>query len=83
MSAPVSKPESKSGHTFRRFKDGDHEWRSVQEQIFQGDLVSARDFTLRLLDVDESVTRRQAAAYRLARLDRKLESRAVQPALLF
>jgi len=47
------------------------------------DLVSARDFTLRLLDVDESVTRRQAAAYRLARLDRKLESRAVQPALLF
>jgi uncharacterized protein len=47
------------------------------------DFVSARDFTLRLLDVDENVTRRQAAAYRLARLDRKLESRAVQPALLF
>jgi uncharacterized protein len=47
------------------------------------DLVSARDFTLRLLDVDESETRRQAAAYRLARLDRKLESRAAQPALLF
>ena len=47
------------------------------------DFVSARDFTLRLLDVDESVTRRQAAAYRLARLDRKLESRAAQPALLF
>ncbi len=47
------------------------------------DLVSARDFTLRLLDVDESETRRQAAAYRLARLDRKLESLAAQPALLF
>ena len=47
------------------------------------DFVSARDFTLRLLDVDESVTRRQAAAYRLARLDRKLESRAAQPALSF
>ena len=47
------------------------------------DFVSARDFTLRLLDVDESVRRRQAAAYRLARLDRKLESRAAQPALLF
>ena len=47
------------------------------------DLASARDFTLRLLNVDESVPRRQAAAYRLARLDRKLETRAAQPALLF
>jgi uncharacterized protein len=47
------------------------------------DLASARDFTMRLLNVDESVTRRQAAEYRLARLDRKLESLAVQPALLF
>jgi hypothetical protein len=47
------------------------------------DLVSARDFTLRLLNVGESVTRRQAAEYRLARLDRKLESEAAQPALLF
>jgi hypothetical protein len=47
------------------------------------DLASARDFTLRLLNVDESVPRRQAAEYRLARLDRKLESRAMQPALLF
>ena len=28
MSAPASKPEAKSGHTFRRFKDGDHEWGS-------------------------------------------------------
>jgi uncharacterized protein YprB with RNaseH-like and TPR domain len=47
------------------------------------DPASARDFALRLLHVDESVTRRQAAEYRLARLDRKLESRALQPALLF
>jgi uncharacterized protein len=47
------------------------------------DLISARDFAMRLLHVDESVTRRQAAEYRLARLDRKLESRAAQPALLF
>jgi glutamate synthase (NADPH/NADH) small chain len=37
MSAPVNKTEAKSGHTFRRFKDGDHEWRSAQEQIFAGD----------------------------------------------
>ncbi|MDH5577125.1 MAG: NAD(P)-binding protein [Betaproteobacteria bacterium] len=37
MSAPVTKPEAKSGHTFRKFKDGDHEWRSFQEQIFAGD----------------------------------------------
>ncbi|HET9011426.1 MAG TPA: hypothetical protein VFN38_06395, partial [Gemmatimonadaceae bacterium] len=37
MSAPASKPETKSGHTFRRFKDGDHEWRSAQEQIFKAD----------------------------------------------
>jgi NADPH-dependent glutamate synthase beta subunit-like oxidoreductase len=37
MSAPVSKPEAKSGHTFRKFKDGDHQWGSFQEQIFSGD----------------------------------------------
>ncbi|MDH4325082.1 MAG: FAD-dependent oxidoreductase, partial [Betaproteobacteria bacterium] len=37
MSAPAAKPEAKSGHTFRKFKDGDHEWRSFQEQIFAGD----------------------------------------------
>jgi len=33
----VNKTEAKSGHTFRRFKDGDHEWRSAQEKIFAGD----------------------------------------------
>ena len=37
MSAPAKKTEAKSGHTFRRYKDGDHVWRSVQEQIFSGD----------------------------------------------
>jgi NADPH-dependent glutamate synthase beta subunit-like oxidoreductase len=37
MSAPAGKPEAKSGHTFRRFKDGDNQWRSRQEQIFSGD----------------------------------------------
>ena len=37
MSAPASKPAAKSGHTFRKFKDGDHEWGSFQEQIFSGD----------------------------------------------
>jgi glutamate synthase (NADPH/NADH) small chain len=37
MSAPAAKPEAKSGHTFRRYKDGDHEWRSNQERIFAGD----------------------------------------------
>jgi len=37
MSAPAAKPEPRSGHTFRKFKDGDHEWRSFQEQIFSGD----------------------------------------------
>jgi len=37
MSAPASKTEAKSGHTFRRFKDGEHEWRSAQEKIFAGD----------------------------------------------
>jgi hypothetical protein len=45
------------------------------------DLISARDFAVRLLDVDEGVTRRQAAEYRLARLDRKLECRSQQTAL--
>jgi glutamate synthase (NADPH) small chain len=37
MSAPAGKPEPKRGHTFRKFKDGDHEWRSFQERIFAGD----------------------------------------------
>jgi hypothetical protein len=56
---------------------------AVHHEHRRRDFVSARDFTLRLLEVDENVTRRQAAEYRLARLDRKLESRAAQPALLF
>jgi glutamate synthase (NADPH) small chain len=37
MSAPTAKPEAKAGHTLRRFKDGDHQWRSNQERIFAGD----------------------------------------------
>ena len=37
MSAPASKPEAKSAHTVRRFKDGDHEWGSAREQIFTAD----------------------------------------------
>ena len=45
------------------------------------DLRSARDFAVRLLGVDESVTRRQAAEYRLARLDRKMACRSQQTAL--
>lgn len=56
---------------------------AVHHEHRRRDLASARDFTLRLLNVDESVTQRQAAAYRLARLDRKLESRSTQPALVF
>jgi uncharacterized protein YprB with RNaseH-like and TPR domain len=47
------------------------------------DLISARDYAVRLLRGDDTVTRRQAAQYRLARLDRKLESLAAQPTLLF
>jgi hypothetical protein len=56
---------------------------AVHHEHRRRDFVSARDFTLRLLNDDGNVTRRQAAEYRLARLDRKLESRAAQPALLF
>jgi glutamate synthase (NADPH/NADH) small chain len=37
MSAPASKPAAKSGHTLRKFRDGDHEWRSLQDRIFAGD----------------------------------------------
>ncbi|KPK05665.1 MAG: glutamate synthase [Betaproteobacteria bacterium SG8_39] len=37
MSEPAKKTEARSGHTFRRFKDGEHEWRSAQEKIFSGD----------------------------------------------
>jgi tetratricopeptide (TPR) repeat protein len=47
------------------------------------DLSSARDFTVRLLQVDESVLRRQAAQYRLARLDRKLDFQSRQFTLAF
>jgi uncharacterized protein YprB with RNaseH-like and TPR domain len=47
------------------------------------DLGSARDFTMRLLQVDESVPRRQAAQYRLARLDRKLEFQSRQASFAF
>jgi hypothetical protein len=43
--------------------------------------MSARDFAARLLGVDDSMTRRQAVEYRLARLDRKLESRSRQAPL--
>jgi hypothetical protein len=35
------------------------------------------------LKVDDSVPRRQAAQYRLARLDRKLEFESRQPSLAF
>jgi NADPH-dependent glutamate synthase beta subunit-like oxidoreductase len=37
MSSPEAKPEAKSVHTFRRFKDGASQWRSHQERIFAGD----------------------------------------------
>jgi NADPH-dependent glutamate synthase beta subunit-like oxidoreductase len=37
MSAPAGKPEPRSGHTFRKFRDGDHEWGSLQERIFTAD----------------------------------------------
>ncbi|HXZ49080.1 MAG TPA: NAD(P)-binding protein [Usitatibacter sp.] len=35
-SIPAGKPETKA-FTLRRFKDGDHDWRSAQEQIFKAD----------------------------------------------
>jgi uncharacterized protein YprB with RNaseH-like and TPR domain len=47
------------------------------------DLGLARDFAMRLLEVDDSVTRRQAAQYRLARLDRKLEFESRQASFAF
>jgi NADPH-dependent glutamate synthase beta subunit-like oxidoreductase len=37
MSAPANKPEAKTGHTFRRYKDGDHEWGSMHDKIFTAD----------------------------------------------
>ena len=37
MSAPPNKPDAKSGHTFRMFKDGDQEWPSMQARIFTAD----------------------------------------------
>ena len=37
MSAPAKSPDAKSAHTVRKFKDGEHEWASLQEQIFTAD----------------------------------------------
>ncbi len=38
MATPANKlKEGKSGLTLRKFKDGDHEWRSMQEKIFIAD----------------------------------------------
>ena len=38
MSAPANKvKEAKTGHTFRKYKDGDHQWDTFQEQIFTAD----------------------------------------------
>ena len=37
MATPAGKADAKTGHTFRKYKDGDHEWRSLQEQIFSAD----------------------------------------------
>ncbi|GMR03533.1 MAG: NAD(P)-binding protein [Gammaproteobacteria bacterium] len=38
MATPANKlKEDKAKHTFRKFKDGDHEWRSMQEKIFIAD----------------------------------------------
>lgn len=37
MSAPATKPDARSGHTFRKYQDGDSKWRSHQEQIFSAD----------------------------------------------
>ncbi len=38
MATPADKiKDNKSGHTFRRYKDGDHEWRSMHDKIFVAD----------------------------------------------
>jgi len=37
MSAPASKPDARGGHTFRKYKDGEHQWDSFQAQIFSAD----------------------------------------------
>ena len=37
MSAPANKTPTPAAQTVRRFKDGDHEWDSVQQRIFTAD----------------------------------------------
>ena len=37
MAAPADKKEVKAGFTFRKYKDGDHEWATYQQQIFTAD----------------------------------------------
>lgn len=37
MSSPVDKAKEETNLTWRRFKDGDHEWGEMRTQIFEGD----------------------------------------------
>ena len=37
MAVPAGKADVKTEHTFRRYKDGEHEWKTMQELIFSAD----------------------------------------------
>jgi glutamate synthase (NADPH/NADH) small chain len=37
MATPADKVKGKGDFTYRRYKDGDHEWRSMHDKIFVGD----------------------------------------------
>jgi NADPH-dependent glutamate synthase beta subunit-like oxidoreductase/Pyruvate/2-oxoacid:ferredoxin oxidoreductase delta subunit len=37
MATPADKMKGKTEHTFRRYKDGDHDWRSMHDKIFTAD----------------------------------------------
>jgi NADPH-dependent glutamate synthase beta subunit-like oxidoreductase len=37
MASPANKVEAKEGFTFRRYKDGEHEWRRLNDKIFVAD----------------------------------------------
>jgi NADPH-dependent glutamate synthase beta subunit-like oxidoreductase len=37
MATPADKTQAKTGYTYRRFKDGDYQWRSMHDKIFTAD----------------------------------------------
>ena len=42
MATPWSKTYKAENHTFRKFRDGDHDWKRLDTKIFEADQKSRR-----------------------------------------